>query len=170
MDESEVKQWVTVLRARKKFEEEFQKRLGYLASFGVFTPTYIKQLVSLQNRIQRLRDSTADGETDLFWCIPDPAGVKGEAFRRVYGDSPATFGMEFPQTAIFPEPQRATSARKMWIDAMLARKQWDSYSDIGGPRYNTVKRWASGKPSTRDPYVRRLLSEAFGCKLSEVPL
>jgi hypothetical protein len=39
----------------------------------------------------------------------------------------------------------------------------------GGPAYNTIDRYRSGKKSTRETYVRQKFAYAFGCKLNEVP-
>src|SRR5947207_6662444 len=41
--------------------------------------------------------------------------------------------------------------------------------EAGGPTYNTIQRYRSGRSSTRDVYVRRLLAKAFNCDITDVP-
>jgi hypothetical protein len=64
-------------------------------------------------------------------------------------------------------------ARNTWLDQqLLQHADWTSDKDIegsGGPTYNTIKRYRTGAPSTRDRYVRRLLAKACGCNISAVP-
>jgi hypothetical protein len=62
--------------------------------------------------------------------------------------------------------------RSAWLDAQRGEKKWTSDLEIkthGGPAYNTINRYRSGKKSTRDAYVRQKFAELFGCKLEEVP-
>ena len=62
--------------------------------------------------------------------------------------------------------------RTAWLDARLVSKEWTSDLDIhnnSGPTYDTIQRYRSGLKSTRDRYVRQLLSKAFVCNVSEVP-
>jgi hypothetical protein len=69
------------------------------------------------------------------------------------------------------EAKRA-AARAAWLNQKLIEKRWTADTDIaenGGPSYNTVQRYRSGKRSTRDPSVRLGLSTAFGCEFSSVP-
>ena len=52
------------------------------------------------------------------------------------------------------------------------RKDWTSDLDIqnnGGPAYNTIGRYRSGRSTTRESYVRSKLAKAFGCDVTEVP-
>jgi hypothetical protein len=69
------------------------------------------------------------------------------------------------------EANRA-AARAAWLNQKLIEKRWTADTDIaanGGPSYNTVQRYRSGKRSTRDPSVRLGLATAFGCEFSSVP-
>lgn len=62
--------------------------------------------------------------------------------------------------------------RVRWLDEQLSCKNWSSDLDIaanGGPSYNTVGRFRTGKLSAQDRYVRGKLAAAFGCKLGDVP-
>ena len=58
--------------------------------------------------------------------------------------------------------------RSGWLDQRLIEKRWTADSDIainGGPSYNTIQRYRSGRLSTRDRYVRIALARAFGCEV-----
>ena len=62
--------------------------------------------------------------------------------------------------------------RSAWLDRHRTQKQWTSDLEIesdGGPTYNTIQRYRSGKESTRDAYVRGLLAKVFGVRVAEVP-
>jgi hypothetical protein len=62
--------------------------------------------------------------------------------------------------------------RSAWLDEQRSQKQWSSDLDIarcGGPTYNTIRRFRSGKTSTRDCYVRGRLAKTFGCEITAVP-
>jgi hypothetical protein len=64
------------------------------------------------------------------------------------------------------------SLRSKWLDQNMNKKCWTADAEIsanGGPVYNTIRRYRSGKPSTRDRYVRHRLAGAFGCEISSVP-
>jgi hypothetical protein len=76
--------------------------------------------------------------------------------------------------AIEVEPSDADRGkiRSSWLDAKCAAKGCNSDLDIennGGPTYNTIQRYRSGKKSTRDTYVRGLFAKVFGQDISEVP-
>jgi hypothetical protein len=69
------------------------------------------------------------------------------------------------------QSKRATT-RSEWLDKKLIEKTWTADTDIeanGGPTYNTIQRYRSGKQSTRDRYVRIRLSKAFRCDPLDVP-
>jgi hypothetical protein len=72
-----------------------------------------------------------------------------------------------------PKDVERAKLRSDWLDQQLAQhKTWTSDTDIaenGGPVYNTIRRFRSGALSTRDLYVRRNLSKAFKCNITEVP-
>jgi hypothetical protein len=71
-----------------------------------------------------------------------------------------------------PAQIRRAKTRSAWLDRMTEQLKWTSDLDIqahGGPNYNTIRRYRSGKSSTRDPYVRRELAKAFRCAIEEVP-
>jgi hypothetical protein len=62
--------------------------------------------------------------------------------------------------------------RAAWLDKKRSDREWTSDLDIvqnGGPTYNPIRRYRSGRKSTRDAYVRGKLAKAFGCEISEVP-
>ena len=62
--------------------------------------------------------------------------------------------------------------RSEWLDEKLIEKRWTADTEIvanGGPTYNTIQRYRTGKQSTRVRYVRLKLSEAFGCEVATVP-
>lgn len=64
--------------------------------------------------------------------------------------------------------------RSKWFDEQLAatKENWSSAVDVennGGPSYKTIRRWLRGEKSTRGPYVRRKLADAFRCSLRDVP-
>jgi hypothetical protein len=75
-----------------------------------------------------------------------------------------------------PETKAQTDrsgARSAWLDARLAESASMS-SDLDLARsaelaYNTIQRYRSGAPSTRDRYVRQRLASAFGCPVADVP-
>jgi hypothetical protein len=63
-------------------------------------------------------------------------------------------------------------ARSDWLDQTMIEKTWTADTEIavnGGPTYNTIQRYRSGKESTRDRSVRLALATAFGCEVSAVP-
>lgn len=67
---------------------------------------------------------------------------------------------------------RRGRTRSVWLEKRISGGGWTSDLDIasnGGPTYNTIKRYRSGRKSNRDVYVRGLLSRAFKCEISEVP-
>jgi len=67
---------------------------------------------------------------------------------------------------------RRGKTRSAWLDQQITIKQWSSDTDIvdhRGPTYNTIRRYRSGKESTRDAYVRGRLARAFGVLIKEVP-
>ncbi|HYL36593.1 MAG TPA: hypothetical protein VEV17_11825 [Bryobacteraceae bacterium] len=79
---------------------------------------------------------------------------------------------ERPSDAPDPSDTDRGKIRSAWLDTTRVAKVWTSDLDIqnnGGPTYNTIQRFRSGKKSTRDDYVRARLAKAFGCKISEVP-
>jgi Hypothetical protein (DUF2513) len=62
--------------------------------------------------------------------------------------------------------------RSAWLDAKCGENKWTSDLEIqnnGGPAYNTIDRFRSGKISTRDRYVRQKFADLFGCALNDVP-
>jgi hypothetical protein len=72
------------------------------------------------------------------------------------------------------DPMESTHGkiRSDWLDSQISARRWTSDTDIesnGGPTYNTIQRYRSGKESTRDTYVRGKLADAFECKIAEVP-
>ena len=75
-----------------------------------------------------------------------------------------------------PETKALTDrsgARSAWLDARLAESASMS-SDVELARnarlaYNTIRRYRSGAPSTRDRYARQRLASAFGCPVADVP-
>jgi hypothetical protein len=72
-----------------------------------------------------------------------------------------------------PELDERSKIRSDWLNKKLAQSaDWTSDKDIethSGPVYNTIQRYRSGTKSTRDLYVRKQLTRAFKCPLSEVP-
>jgi hypothetical protein len=78
------------------------------------------------------------------------------------------------ETSGKPDPSDADrgKTRSAWVDAKRAAEKWTSDLDIqnsGGPTYNTIQRYRSGKKSTHDPAVRLKFAAAFSCELIEVP-
>jgi hypothetical protein len=69
--------------------------------------------------------------------------------------------------------QRVAKNRADWLDRQLScRPEWSSDLDIhrnGGPTYNTIQRYRSGKKSAQEKYVRNKLASALGTDISEVP-
>jgi len=68
--------------------------------------------------------------------------------------------------------ERRSKRRSAWLDEKCGEKKWTSDLEIqnsGGPTYNTIQRYRSGKKSTHDPSVRLKLATVFVCKLDEVP-
>jgi hypothetical protein len=62
--------------------------------------------------------------------------------------------------------------RSAWLDLRRSQRQWTSDLEIesdGGPTYNTIQRYRSGRESTRDAYVRGRLAKVFGVRVEEVP-
>jgi hypothetical protein len=69
------------------------------------------------------------------------------------------------------EAERAQT-RSKWVNQKRIDKGWNADTEIvaaKGPTYNTIRRYRSGKRSTRDYYVRLGLAKAFGCEVSDVP-
>lgn len=67
------------------------------------------------------------------------------------------------------EQAKRSKARSAWLDQQIALEQWSSDTDIadhGGPTYNTIQRYRSGKESTRDVYVRGRLAKVFGVRVA----
>jgi hypothetical protein len=71
------------------------------------------------------------------------------------------------------EQQRVAKNRAEWLDRQLScHPEWSSDLDIeknGGPTYNTIRRFRSGKKSTRERYVRSKLATALATNILEVP-
>jgi hypothetical protein len=63
--------------------------------------------------------------------------------------------------------------RSAWLDQRLSEHPTvESDTDIvknGGPSYNTIRRYRSGRLSTRDRYVRKRIAAVFNCEITEVP-
>jgi hypothetical protein len=79
-----------------------------------------------------------------------------------------------PEAATLPDDDQAQRAqtRSEWLNQKLVDNRWTADTDIaanGGPTYNTIRRYRSGKRSTRDSYVRLALSKAFRSEFSDVP-
>ena len=72
-----------------------------------------------------------------------------------------------------PKQTERAKVRSLWLDQKLGQHQeWISDPDIaanGGPAYNTIRRYRSGRVSTRDLYVRRKFAKAFECEVASVP-
>ncbi len=70
-------------------------------------------------------------------------------------------------------PTDSKGRRSAWLKKQFAgHASWTSDLDIeqaGGPAYNTIQRYRSGRKSTRDVYVRRLLAKVFNCDIADVP-
>jgi hypothetical protein len=67
---------------------------------------------------------------------------------------------------------KRANARSKWLDRNRSAKEWTADTEMsanGGPTYNTIQRYRSGKTSTRDEYVRQKLATTFGCKIQQVP-
>jgi hypothetical protein len=62
--------------------------------------------------------------------------------------------------------------RSDWLNERLTKPNLTSDTDIaasGGPTYNTLRRYRTGKRSTRDRYVRHLIAKVFECDITKVP-
>lgn len=79
--------------------------------------------------------------------------------------------------AVGSEPVRDSPppvhARSIWLDGKILETEGVSslvdIANMGGPSYNTLQRFAAGRPSTRDTYVRKKLAKVFHCDLNDVP-
>ena len=63
-------------------------------------------------------------------------------------------------------------ARSNWLDQKMHDKGWTAGTALkgnGGPSYNTIRRYRSGKKSNQDRSVRSQLSKALRCSIEEVP-
>ena len=85
-------------------------------------------------------------------------------------------GPAYTELAVSDSSERSDvdrgKTRSAWLEAHCTAKQWTSNAEItrnGGPTYNTIKRYQSGKKSTRDRYVRLQFANAFSCEFADVP-
>jgi hypothetical protein len=70
------------------------------------------------------------------------------------------------------EEKKRGKIRSAWLDRESLERGWTSdleISDAGGPSYNTLDRYRSGRASTREPYVRGRLAKAFDAEITQVP-
>jgi hypothetical protein len=62
--------------------------------------------------------------------------------------------------------------RSRWLDDRYMEREWTSdmpMEQAGGPRYNTMRRFRSGRKSTRDKSVRLAIAKTLNCSFKEVP-
>jgi hypothetical protein len=122
-----------------------------------------------------LFDGVAKNYQNVKWWVSDiglkMAVVEGPAprlasFEELMPLEEPTFPIRTPASADRGE------VRSTWLEQQMARKGWTTYADIaahGGPSYNTIRRYGSGKPSNQDRTVRAVLAKAFGCDNADVP-
>lgn len=64
---------------------------------------------------------------------------------------------------------RRAEIRSNWLNAKLGDRSDLDLVAMGGPAYNTIQDWRSGKETTRKRYIQGKLAKALSCEISEVP-